>query len=104
MSKHVWHVGQKVICIDDAYTRAVMDWCDFLPVAGGVYTIRAMQVRRDRTVGGTSMGFLLEEFVNPPSSLGFEAGFTHTRFKPLVETNSETVRNALAELAGASAV
>jgi len=79
-SPSVWRAGQKVICIDDVFPQAVMDWCDCLPVAGSVYTIRALQLGRDGVTGLGSLGFLLEEIVNPLSSLGCEAGFVHTRF------------------------
>ena len=74
-----------VICIDDVFSQAVMDWCDYLPVAGRVYTIRAVQPGRNGVTGCGCLGFLLEEIVNPPSSLGCEAGFVHTRFVPWLD-------------------
>jgi hypothetical protein len=92
-----WSVGQKVICIDDAFPPAVLDWCDHLPIAGYVYTIRALQVARDRVTGLNNLGFLLEEIVNPPSSLGFEAGFWHNRFVPWLDICSEAERNDAVE-------
>jgi hypothetical protein len=88
-----WSIGQKIICINDSFPRAVLDWCNSLPIAGNVYTIRAMQVGRDPATGLGNLGFLLEEIVNPSSSLGFEAGFWHTRFVPWLDACSEVERN-----------
>lgn len=105
MNHYSWHVGQKVVCVDDTFPRTVMDWCNFLPVAGDVYTIRTMQVGMDGSCRGASeavLGFLLEEFSNPPSSLGFEGGFKHTRFKPLIEATTESVCEALEQFQLAS--
>ena len=96
-SPSFWSLGQKVICIDDRFPRAVLDWCNHLPIAGYVYTIRAMQLGHDGVTGFSCLGFLLEEIVNPPSSLGYEAGFTHTRFVPWLNTCSEAERNDAAE-------
>ena len=89
-----WSVGQKLICINDTFPRAVLDWCDRLPSAGGVYTIRAMQIGRDRITGGESLGFLLEEIVNPLSSLEKEAGFVAERFTPWLEKCPESRRQS----------
>ena len=85
----IWQVGQKVICVDDVFPRAILDWCDYLPRAGHVYTIRAMQLGYDGVTKLPSLGFLLEELVNPPSSLGYEAGFDQTRFATWLDTGSE---------------
>ena len=85
----VWQVGQKVICVDDVFSRVVLDWCDYLPRAGCVYTIRAMQLGYDGVTGLPSLGFLLEEFANPPSSLGYEAGFDQTRFAIWLATDAD---------------
>jgi hypothetical protein len=85
-----WSVGQKVVCVNDAFPHAVLDWCDFLPRAGCVYTIRAIQLGVDGVTRLPSLGFLLEEFVNPPSSLGKEAGFDVSRFEPWLASDLET--------------
>jgi hypothetical protein len=85
-----WQLGQKVVCVNDAFPRAVLDWCDFLPRAGCVYTIRAIQLGLDGVTRLPSLGFLLDEFVNPPSSLGKEAGFDVSRFEPWLASDLET--------------
>jgi hypothetical protein len=59
-------IGQKVICINDSFHGAVFDWCASLPIAGYVYTIRAMQIGRDRVTGFSNLGFLLAEIVVKP--------------------------------------
>jgi hypothetical protein len=85
-----WRLGQKVVCVNDAFPRAVLDWCDFLPRAGCVYTIRAIQLGVDGVTREISLGFLLEEFVNLQSSLGKEAGFDQSRFNPWLASDSGT--------------
>ena len=89
-----WQLGQKVICVDDAFPRAIWDWCEYLPRAGCGYTIRAMQLGYDGVTRLPSLGFLFEEFVNPPSSLGYEAGFDQTRFAIWLATDSEADHDA----------
>ena len=93
---NLWSVGQKVICINDLFPLAVADWCTSLPIAGYVYTIRAIQV------GLSGPGFLLEEIVNPKSSLGYEAGFLTFRFVPWLDTCPETERDHAVNTANAS--
>ena len=83
-------VGQKVICINDAFPARIADWCDSLPVAGHIYTIRAMQIGWNRVTECSNLGFLLDEIVNPTSSLGSECGFLQRRFVPWLETCSES--------------
>ena len=84
-----WSIGQKVICIDDSFPRAVWKRCNSVPVAGYIYTIRAMEVGTDPTRGVRNLGFLLAEILNPRNDLGFEAGFIHTRFVPWLDVCSE---------------
>ena len=96
-SSPIFRVGQKVICINDSFSGAVFDWCAFFPVAGHVYTIRAMQVGTNPVTGFTNFGFLLAEIVNPTSSLGKEAGFLQKRFAPWLDACSETEHNDAVE-------
>ena len=93
-----WSVGQKVICINDTFPSAVLDWCEYIPRAGGVYTIRAMQISSDRISGQATLGFLLEEIVNPLSSLEKEAGFVAERFTPWLEKSAESRREHEVEI------
>jgi hypothetical protein len=76
--------------VNDSFPRVILDWCDFLPRAGCVYTIRAIQLGVDGVTRRTSLGFLLEEFVNQRSSLGKEAGFDQRRFDPWLASDLET--------------
>ncbi|MBM3861910.1 MAG: hypothetical protein FJ395_19985 [Verrucomicrobia bacterium] len=92
-----WSVGQKVICIDDRFPPAIIDWCDHLPIAGHVYTIRAIQAGHDSFTGRSNLGFLLVEIVNPKSAWGCEAGFCHYRFVPWLDVASETERQNAGE-------
>ncbi|MGA2240558.1 MAG: hypothetical protein ABSH11_00755 [Verrucomicrobiota bacterium] len=93
----IFSVGQKVICINDAFPARIADWCDSLPVAGHIYTIRAMQIGWNRITGFSNLGFLLTEIVNPTSSDGKEAGFLQERFVPWLEACSETEHNDAVE-------
>ena len=90
-------IGQKVVCVDDSFPRAVWRRCISVPVAGYIYTIRAMGVGTDPTTGVSNLGFLLAEIVNPKNDLGYEAGFVHTRFVPWLDACSETEHNATVE-------
>lgn len=94
-----FNVGQKVICINDAFPARIADWCDSLPVAGHIYTIRTMQMGWNRITGFSNVGFLLDEIINPTSSRGGEAGFLQERFVPWLETCSETEHYKQVELA-----
>ena len=85
-----WSLGQQILCINDTFPRGILDWCDCLPSSGGVYTIRAMQISSDRISGQAALGFLLEEIINPLSSLGKEAGFVAERFTPWLEKCSDS--------------
>jgi len=87
---NAWSVGQKVICINDSFPPAVADWCTSLPVAGYIYTIRAIQIGDNGPGGTQNLGLLLAEIVNPKSSLGYEAGFLTFRFVPWLDTCTET--------------
>jgi len=96
-SSPTFSVGQKVICINDAFRARIADWCDSLPVVGRIYTIRAIQMGWNRISGFSNMGFLLVEIVNPKSSLGTEAGFLRERFVPWLETCSESEHHEAVE-------
>jgi len=86
MSAHnKWSVGQKVLCIDDSFPRYIADWCDALPIAGNVYTIRGIQLGDDPITGVYDLGLLLEEISSPRKANGSEAGFFHTRFVSSLE-------------------
>lgn len=85
-----WSIGQKVICIDDAFPRVAAEWFDTLPIAGHIYTIRATQIGRYGVTNSGCLGFLLEEITNPVSLLGYEAGFAEARFIPWLDAFSET--------------
>jgi hypothetical protein len=86
---HQWSIGQKALCIDDKFPRYSADWCNALPIAGYVYTIRGMQLGSDPITGRCGLGFLLEEISSPRKADGRETGFFHTRFVPWLESVGE---------------
>ncbi|MGI8436069.1 MAG: hypothetical protein ACR2NX_04085 [Chthoniobacterales bacterium] len=81
-----WTIGQKILCIDDSFPRCIVDWCNSVPVAGEVYTIRGIQLGDDPTTGHRDVGFLLAEIFNPRTN-GKETGFFHTRFIPWLDVD-----------------
>jgi hypothetical protein len=84
---HKWSIGQKALCIDDTFPRYIADWCNALPVAGYVYTIRGMQFGLDPITHRYDLGLLLEEISSPRKADGSECGFFHTRFVPWLEAD-----------------
>ncbi len=80
-----WSIGQKALCIDDTFPRYIADWCDALPIAGHIYTIRGMQFGVDPITNMYDLGLLLEEISSPRKANGAEAGFFHTRFVPWID-------------------
>lgn len=87
---HAWFIGQRVRCTDDSFPRHIVEWCDALPVAGEVYTIRGLQMAGSAVTHEYDLGFLLEEIVNPRNADGFEPGFFHRRFVPLFDEVGES--------------
>lgn len=71
-----WSIGQTILCIDDSFPRGIHDWCDSVPVAGQVYTIRDAQLGPEPTTGHRDVGFLLAEMFNPRTN-GKETGLFH---------------------------
>lgn len=86
----VFTVGQKIRCIDDAFPRCIVDWCNSVPVAGEVYTIRGIQLGANPTTGHRDAGFLLAEIFNPRTN-GRESGFFHTRFIPWLDADATSI-------------
>ena len=73
-----FHVGQRVICIDDDWERLSLI---FYPVSGSVYTVRAILPDDE---GGS---LLLEELVNAEHVFSeglFEPDFDATMFRAVV--------------------
>jgi hypothetical protein len=89
--------GQKVVCINDAFSEFVTAIYRQLPVKGRTYTIREVFLGRERIVKGgdsATVGLLLHELVNPPDPFHAgkeELGFSSERFAPLEELPPEEV-------------
>ncbi|MGI8436067.1 MAG: hypothetical protein ACR2NX_04075 [Chthoniobacterales bacterium] len=66
-------------------TPCIDEWCNSLPVAGEVNTIRGIQVGIDPTTD--YMGFLLAEMYNPRTT-GKETGFFRARFIPWLDADA----------------
>lgn len=85
-----WHVGQKVVCVDDSHWRPLLG--ETGPVAGVIYTVRDVGMFRFRA--GVDLGIRLVEIVNVPlpyyGGPPEETGFNVRRFRPLV-TKSDPI-------------
>lgn len=88
----MWHIGQRVVCIDDVFDERFVRIADGLPIKGMVYTIRTI-----REIDG-EIGFLLHEIKNKEfqflNAYG-EQGFLSKRFKPLDEKRIDIFRAML---------
>ena len=79
----MWSIGQQIVCINGSFPQAVWEWCNSVPIADNVYTIREVTTGHDYHTGVCGVGFYLVEIVNPRTSKGLEACFCATRFVPL---------------------
>jgi hypothetical protein len=102
MVNGTWHIGQKVICIDDRFHKGTWEWCYSVPVAGNVYTIRRIQFGADTYRRDGGLGLLLEEIINPKTANGGEAGFFTCRFRPLTFSEHRAVSAEHEELASSN--
>ena len=98
--------GQRVVCVDDAFSDFVRAIYAQLPVKGATYTIREVFLGRERIVKGgdsATVGLLLCELVNPPDPFHAgreELGFSSERFAPLEELPPEEAEAAAGAGAG----
>jgi hypothetical protein len=87
--------GQRVVCINDAFSDFVRAIYTQLPRQGITYTIREVFLGREKIVKGgdtATVGLLLEELRNPPDPFHAgqqELGFSSERFAPLEEVPAE---------------
>jgi len=99
--------GQKVVCINDAWSQSTLSWYSSLPKKGSVYTVRAVMPGRGNQQLSPPYKFteeiaiLLEELINPaygPEGRKVEAGFNAERFSPLEELTEEQIMEMSAEV------
>jgi len=91
MSECNFHVGQKVVLVDDKWPRRTYDAQIRRPEKGGIYTIRGIRISLVAERGGERPCLLLNEIVNPevivtsPQGRGFgEPAFDFSRFRPVL--------------------
>src|SRR5665213_2753868 len=80
MMNYNWFVGQNVVCIDGRFPGYIWEWCDAVPVAGLLYTIRREIFSRNHSSGVMCLSFHLEEIINPEVAGIGEAAFHFARF------------------------
>lgn len=85
-----FHVGQKVVCVDDHFKRPFS--YENRPKAKRIYTVRAIY-QECFCPNDWAPALLLEEITNKPRmwlTLGFhEAGFAAGRFRPVQERKTD---------------
>jgi hypothetical protein len=94
---HQFHVGQKVVCIDDTFKHVSIDQ---LIRKGQIYTIRWIGPYK-HYVDGEFIGIKVEEIYrgNDDGPEGYGAAdmpYRATRFRPLVKDKLGALRNLLA--------
>lgn len=106
----MFHTGQRVVCVDDAFDPWVYDLYQALPRKNDIYTVRALGIGRSnpqfaldedaqlRVLGADpDLLVLLEELHNPDdphSTIQQELGFRAERFSPLEEDLAEAEAEA----------
>jgi hypothetical protein len=87
----MFEVGQKVVCVDDRFPRAVLEYLRVLPLKGTVYTVRDV-IPAQEWGGGHTCAILLREIRNPPAphrKEWGECGFDPRRFRPVESVEAE---------------
>ena len=80
-----FYVGQRVVCINDRYRQSICEWCDALPRAGQIYTIKRIAACPDTFSDEWGIGLLFEELNNFTDQFCYSA----ERFAPLVLAEME---------------
>lgn len=78
----MFDIGQKVVCVDDAFPPDIRDYFNALPVKNRVYTVRDIVPGQDWKLNGTC-AVMLQELVNRPNQHGIEPGFGPQRFREM---------------------
>lgn len=82
----MWHISQKIVCIDDVPRKPPSTSTLRTPKAGVTYTIR--EIYKSKTNPG-QIALVLEEIINSINEhWGHELGFSDWRFKPVIYDNS----------------
>jgi hypothetical protein len=89
-----WHIGQKVVCIDDT-PRAGQIVTGNIPKKDVIYTIRGIYESKKQP---GQIALILNEITNDiHPTLGHERGFYAWRFRPVDEDWAEGILNKVAE-------
>lgn len=94
----MFDIGAKVVCINDTFPPAILNYMKNLPKKGSVYTVRDIIPANDWN-GGETAAVLLAEVRNAPAphrKQWGECGFAVDRFRELDELTDEE-RAAIAE-------
>ena len=86
----MFNIGQKVVCVDDAFPAGINDIYNALPKRNKIYTVRDIVSAQDFQCRETA-GVYLDELVNIVNKHGIEPGFQCWRFRELEEVQ-ETLK------------
>ena len=80
----MFEIGEKVVCVDDAFPHGVADFHSALPFEGQTYTVRDITPGQnwDKT---ETCAVHLQEITGKINQRGIEHGFSSHRFRPLEE-------------------
>jgi hypothetical protein len=91
-------IGQKIVCVTDAFTDSAGQSAKVFPKYGEIYTVRGVREFADGVPG-----ILLEELQNDPTAIRIvdpvapeqiEPSWFAWRFRPVLDETAETVGNA----------
>lgn len=89
-------VGQKVICVDGSPIRMAAGTAMLRLVEGGIYTVRSIHTEPNIEGYGVRLNELLNPDVVWSDGTEYEWSYRSERFRPVVETDTDTKAAATA--------
>jgi hypothetical protein len=89
----MFDIGQRVVCVNAQFPRAVLNYLRNLPQPGGIYTVRDL-IPAQAWDGSGTCAVLLSEVRNPPAphrKQWGECGFDPGRFRELTPEEVEAM-------------
>jgi hypothetical protein len=84
-------VGERVVCINDAFAFNGIEWASHFPRLGHVYTVRRVAMQPHYLTRASGLAVWLEEIVNPLMTDGVEPSFSAWRFAKLANEDAACV-------------
>jgi hypothetical protein len=83
-----FHVGQRVVCVDDRWTRRLGHLIPRYPKEDEIFTIRGIRIALDIN-GAKGAGLSFQEIICGIAGDGGEASFAAENFRPVVERKTD---------------